>query len=62
LIQSESSGPDPTPSKDKMMWELHEIRHKLHKERKNKTIEEINIDALKKYSAMGWKMCCQSGN
>ncbi len=39
-----------TENEDKMLWELHEIRHKLHKERKNKTIEEINREALKKYS------------
>jgi len=39
-----------TESEDKMLWELHEIRHKLHKERKNKTIEEINREALRKYS------------
>ncbi len=39
-----------TETEDKMLWELHEIRHKLHRERKNKTIEEINRDALKKYS------------
>ena len=39
-----------TENEDKMLWELHEIRHKLHKERKNKTIEEINRDALIKYS------------
>jgi len=32
------------------MWELHEIRHKLHKQRKNKTIEEMNRESLKKYS------------
>ena len=38
-----------TESEDQMLWELHEIRHKLHKERKNKTIEEINRAALKKY-------------
>lgn len=39
-----------TESEDKMLWELHAIRHKLHRERKNKTIEEINREALKKYS------------
>ncbi len=39
-----------TESEDKTLWELHEIRHKLHIERKNKTIEEINREALKKYS------------
>jgi protein required for attachment to host cells len=39
-----------TEHEDQMMWELHDIRQRLHKERKNKTIEEINRDALKKYS------------
>jgi len=39
-----------TESEDNMLWELHEIRHRLHKEKKNKTLEEINRDALKKYS------------
>jgi len=39
-----------TETEDKMMWELHEIRHKLHKQRKNKTIEEMNRESLKKYS------------
>ncbi len=39
-----------TESEDKTLWELHEIRHKLHKARKYKTIEEINREALKKYS------------
>ena len=42
---------DFTENEDKALWELHEIRHKLHEKRKNKTIEEINSDALKKYSA-----------
>ncbi len=35
---------------DRLLWELHEIRHKLHKGKKNKTVEEINKEALKKYS------------
>lgn len=39
-----------TENEDKTMWELHEIRHKLHKARKKETIEEINREALKKYS------------
>ncbi len=39
-----------TETEDRMLWELHEIRHKLHRKRKNKTIEEINREALKKYS------------
>ena len=37
------------PQEDFMLWELHEIRHALHQELSQKTIEEINADALKKY-------------
>lgn len=43
---------------DPMMWELHEIRNKLHQEIENRTIEEINtegtsiLDSIrKKYNA-----------
>jgi hypothetical protein len=32
---------------DAMLWELHEIRHELHKEIRHKSIEEINSDARK---------------
>lgn len=39
-----------TEKEDNMLWELHEIRHKLHNERINKTIEVINKEAMKKYS------------
>ena len=35
---------------DHALWELHEIRHKLHKKRKNKTIDEINKEGLKRYA------------
>ncbi len=42
-----------TENEDKVLWELHEIRHKLHKRKKNKTVEEINSEALKKYA--DWK-------
>jgi hypothetical protein len=35
---------------DYVLWELHEIRHRLHKTRKNKSVEEINRDALKKFA------------
>jgi uncharacterized membrane protein YgaE (UPF0421/DUF939 family) len=34
---------------DIMLWELHEIRHDLHKELSRKPIEEINKDALRKF-------------
>jgi protein required for attachment to host cells len=36
-------------NEDVMLWELHEIRHELHKELSRKTVEEINRDALKKF-------------
>ena len=39
-----------TEKEDQVLWELHEIRHSLHKRRRNKTIEEINREALKRYS------------
>lgn len=32
---------------DMMLWELHEIRHELHKEIRQKSIKEINRDAHK---------------
>lgn len=34
---------------DSTLWELHEIRHRLHQSRKDKSIEEINKEALRKY-------------
>lgn len=37
-------------NEDRMLWALHEIRQNLHKKRRNKTIEEINREALKIYS------------
>lgn len=39
-----------TEQEDRMLWELHEIRHKLHIKRKHHTIEDINREALKKYA------------
>ena len=39
-----------TKDEDCFLWELHEIRHKLHQRRKNKTIDEINREAFKKYT------------
>jgi len=41
---------DYSQKEDYALWELHEIRHKLHQKRRNKTIEEINKEAFKKYS------------
>ncbi len=36
-------------NEDMMLWELHEIRHELHKEFSRKTVEEINRDGLRKF-------------
>ena len=36
---------------DFMLWELHEIRHELHQDLSQKTVEEINTDAFKKYQS-----------
>ena len=36
-------------NEDTMLWELHEIRHELHKEISQKTVEEINREALRKF-------------
>ncbi|MDM8524123.1 hypothetical protein QUF80_12205 [Desulfococcaceae bacterium HSG8] len=36
-------------NEDAMLWELHEIRHELHKEIRHKTVEEINREALEKF-------------
>lgn len=44
---------DYTKKEDEILWELHEIRHKLQKELKNKPVEEINNEAFKKYQT--WK-------
>ncbi|MBW1650014.1 MAG: hypothetical protein JRJ44_04970 [Deltaproteobacteria bacterium] len=38
-----------TKNEDGLLWELHEIRHNLNKKRRNKSIDEINKEALKKY-------------
>jgi len=40
---------DYTSKEDRLLWELHEIRHKLHQELKEKSLEQINADALKTY-------------
>ncbi len=44
---------DYTKEEDELLWEIHEIRHELHKEWKAKTLEQINRDALEKFQ--GWK-------
>lgn len=35
---------------DPLLWELHEIRHRLHVQRQHQTLEEINQQALQKYA------------
>ncbi|MBU4320825.1 MAG: hypothetical protein KJ739_07035 [Nitrospinae bacterium] len=35
---------------DEALWEMHKIRHQLHKELKGKPIEKINSDALKRFN------------
>jgi hypothetical protein len=36
---------DYKKNEDECLWEIHEIRNKLHKEIKNETYEEINDKA-----------------
>jgi hypothetical protein len=40
---------DYKKDEDETLWELHEIRHKLYNELKDKTLDEINKSALAKY-------------
>ena len=42
-----------TKSEDFTLWELHEIRHRLHEARKKKSIEDINREAFVKFAK--WK-------
>lgn len=42
---------DYLPNEDNTLWELHEIRHKLHEKFKKKTIAQINTEARNKYLA-----------
>lgn len=45
------------PNQDAMLWELHEIRHELHEVLSRKTVDEINVEALKKYQQ--WESASQ---
>lgn len=36
---------DYTKEEDDVLWELHEIRHEIHKENEGKSLEEINSKA-----------------
>ena len=42
---------DYSPKEDKALWELHEIRHALRTVFKNKTVAQINREAMEKYTA-----------
>jgi hypothetical protein len=44
---------DYTKEEDEALWEIHEIRRKLNTDLKNKTVEQINKDALEKFTK--WK-------
>ncbi len=44
---------DYTKEEDELLWEIHEIRHTLNETLSQKTIDQINRDALGKYN--GWK-------
>jgi len=44
---------DYTKEEDEALWEIHEIRRKLNKDLNSKSIDQINKDALEKYSQ--WK-------
>lgn len=44
---------DYTKEEDEALWELHEIRRTLNDDLKNKSVEEINNDALEKFTE--WK-------
>lgn len=39
-----------TKNEDFTLWELHEIRHRLHEARKEKSPSDVNKEALKKLS------------
>ncbi|MGE0086320.1 MAG: hypothetical protein AB7S75_18075 [Desulfococcaceae bacterium] len=47
-------------NEDIMLWELHEIRHELHKELSRRTVEEINRDALRKFQE--WQKTYRENN
>jgi hypothetical protein len=43
---------DYAPKEDKALYELHEIRHALRIVFRNKTVEQINREAMEKYSTL----------
>ncbi len=44
---------DYSKKEDESLWELHEARHELFNDLKNKSIKEINSQALNKFK--NWK-------
>jgi hypothetical protein len=38
---------------DEALWEIHEIRHQLHKEFEKKSVDRINKESMEKYHE--WK-------
>lgn len=44
---------DYLKEEDEALWEIHEIRRTLSKDLDSKTVDQINRDALEKYSR--WK-------
>jgi hypothetical protein len=44
---------DYKKEEDELLWEIHEIRRKIHRDFKDKTIDQINKEALEKFSL--WK-------
>ncbi len=47
-----------TPEEDYCLWELHEIRHKIHKRIEETPIDELNKNALDFFNA--WKLKANS--
>ena len=42
-----------TVKEDQALWELHEIRHEMHEELKNRSLAELNKDARELFEL--WK-------
>lgn len=44
---------DYKKNEDEMLWELHEIRHKIHQELKKKSLKKFNKEAREEFER--WK-------